>query len=110
MERNGSGYRRTKCSGGRESFCAISFMSANNLGAAAESCGASAPDRWRRTQQARLKRGALDKVIEALAEHLEPPSTPQEASPVRNGHRYLTNRTDCLDYPQIGRASCRERG
>jgi len=75
-------------------------MSANNLGAAAESCGASAPDRWRRTQQARLKRGALDKVIEALAEHLEPPSTPQEASPVRNGHRYLTNRTDCLDYPR----------
>jgi hypothetical protein len=70
------------------------------LGAAAESCQASAPDRWRRTQQARLKRGASEKVMAALAQHLEPPATPKEQAPVRNGHRYLTNRTDCLDYPR----------
>lgn len=68
------------------------------LGAAAESCRASAPERWRRTQQARLKRGAVGKVIGALAEHLEPPATLDEEAPVRNGHRYLVNRTDCLDY------------
>lgn len=76
------------------------FHVSEYLGAAAEACKASAPDRWRRTQQARLKRGALQKVIEALAEHLEAPGTPQEEAPVRNGHRYLTNRTDCLDYPR----------
>ena len=76
------------------------FHVSEYLGAAAERCKASAPDRWRRTQQARLKRGALEKVIEALAEHLEPLGTPEEAAPVRNGHRYLTNRTDCLDYPR----------
>lgn len=69
-------------------------------GAAAQTCRAGAPDRWRRTQQARLKRGALEKVVEALAEHLEPAETPEENAPVRNGHRYLTNRTDCLDYPR----------
>ena len=69
-------------------------------GAAAASCRAQAPDRWRRTQQDRLKRGALGKVMEALAEHLEPAGTPEENAPVRNGHRYLTNRTDCLDYPR----------
>jgi len=68
------------------------------LGAAAESCRASAPERWHRTQQARLKRGAVGKVIGALAEHLEPPATLDEEAPVRNGHRYLVNRTDCLDY------------
>jgi hypothetical protein len=76
------------------------FHVSEYLGAAAESCKASAPARWRRTQQARLKRGALEKVIEALAEHLEPPGTSEEEAPVRNGHRYLTNRTDCVDYPR----------
>jgi Uncharacterised protein family (UPF0236) len=76
------------------------FHVSEYLGAAAESCRASAPDRWRHTQQARLKRGASEKVIEALAQHLEPPTTPEEHAPVRNGHRYLTNRTDCLDYPR----------
>ena len=42
----------------------------------------------------------MTKVIDALSEHLEPPDTPEELAPVRNGHRYLTNRTDCLDYPR----------
>lgn len=70
------------------------------LAEAAPSCRAQAPERWRRTQQDRLKRGALAKVIDALSEHLEPPGTPEEAAPVSNAHRYLSNRTDCLDYPR----------
>jgi len=77
------------------------FHVSEYLGEAAESCNAQAPDRWRRTQQARLKRGACEKVITALAAHLEPEATPDEDAPVRNGHRYLTNRTDCLDYPRV---------
>lgn len=76
------------------------FHVSEYLGEAAESCNAKTPDRWRRIQQARLKRGACEKVIEALAEHVEPKATPDEQAPVRNGHRYLTNRTDCLDYPR----------
>lgn len=86
--------------GRQGTFLCDFFHVSEYLGAAAQSCTASAPDRWRRTQQARLKRGALGKVIEALAQHLEPPATAQEEAPVRNGHRYLTNRTDCLDYPR----------
>jgi hypothetical protein len=70
------------------------------LAEAATSCSAQAPERWLRTQQDRLKRGALAKVIDALAEHLEPPDTPEEQAPVGNAHRYLSNRTDCLDYPR----------
>jgi hypothetical protein len=70
------------------------------LAAAAQTCKPGAADRWRRTQQARLKRGALEKVIDALVPHLEPTDTPEETAPVRNAHRYLTNRTDCLDYPR----------
>jgi hypothetical protein len=70
------------------------------LAAAAQTCKPSAPDRWRRTQQARLKRGALEKVINALAPHLESEETPEQEAPVRTAHRYLTNRTECLDYPR----------
>ena len=39
-------------------------------------------------------------MISALAEHLETEGTPDEEAPVRNGHRYLTNRTEYLDYPR----------
>jgi hypothetical protein len=70
------------------------------LGAATLTCAPSRPNPWRRTQQKRLRRGALPLVVAALAEHLEPDGTPDEAAPVRNGHRYLTNRTECLDYPR----------
>jgi hypothetical protein len=70
------------------------------LAEAAPSCRAQAPERWRRTQQDRLKRGALTKVIDTLAEHLEPTGTAEELAPVTNAHRYLTNRKDCLDYPR----------
>ena len=76
------------------------FHVSEYLGDAAPRCRAHAPDAWRRTQQKRLKRGAAAQVIQALAEHLEPEGTPEEEAPVRNGHRYLTNRTDCLDYPR----------
>ena len=39
-------------------------------------------------------------MIDALEKHLEPAGTPEEESPVRAAHRYLTNRADCLDYPR----------
>jgi hypothetical protein len=70
------------------------------LEAAAPSCRAENPDQWRHTQQKRLRQGAVPKVLEALAEHLEPLGTLEEEAPVRNGHRYLSNRADCLDYPR----------
>ena len=70
------------------------------LGAAALSCRSSQPDAWRRTQQKRLRRGAVQKVIQALEPHLEPEATADEEAPVRKGHRYLNNRLNCLDYPR----------
>ncbi len=70
------------------------------MGAAAPSCRSANPDQWRHTQQKRLRRGAVQKVLEALEEHLEPLTTAEEEAPVRNAHRYLSNRTDCLDYPR----------
>ena len=86
--------------GKQGTFLCDLFHVSEYLGAAAASCRNQAPDQWRRTQQDRLKRGALGKVMAALAEHLEPPGTPEANAPVRNSHRYLTNRADCLDYPR----------
>jgi hypothetical protein len=70
------------------------------LGAASVGCQPHRAEAWRRAQQKRLRRGAVQKVIEALAPYVEPDSTVDEEAPVRNGHRYLSNRLDCLDYPR----------
>ena len=86
--------------GTQGTFLCDYFHVSEYLGQAAPSCRAKSPEQWRRTQQKRLKRGALDKVIDALAEHLEPADAPEEVAPVNNAHRYLTNRKDCLDYPR----------
>jgi hypothetical protein len=69
------------------------------LGAAAQTCRPGQPNRWRRTQQKRLRRGAVAKVMEALEPYVEADPVADAEAPVRNGHRYLQNRLDCLDYP-----------
>jgi hypothetical protein len=86
--------------GAQGTFLCDYFHVSEYLGAAAPSCRPQAPERWRRTQQERLKRGVLAKVINELAERVEPSGTAEELAPVRNAHRYLSNRTDCLDYPR----------
>ena len=85
--------------GAQGSFLCDFFHVSEYLGAAAVSCRRNQPGPWRRTQQQRLRRGAVQKVIEALTPHLEPEGTAEEEAPVRNGYRYLNNRLDCLDYP-----------
>ena len=74
------------------------FHVSEYLGGAAPSCRSKNTDRWRRTQQARLKSGGAGKVMKELSEHMEPSSMPEEQAPVRRCHRYLENRKDCLDY------------
>ena len=86
--------------GTQATFLCDFFHVSEYLGAAAQTCRPTKPNSWRRTQQKRLRRGAVQKVLEALEQHLEPVGTPEEEAPVRNGHRYLTNRMDCLDYPR----------
>jgi hypothetical protein len=76
------------------------FHTSEYLGAAAPTGQAGQADRWRRTQQQRLKRGALQQVIESMEPHLEPVGTADEEAPVRHAHRYVSHRTECLDSPQ----------
>lgn len=50
------------------------------------------------TQKNRLLKNRCVRVIEELEGHLEPPGTAEEEAPVRQAHRYLSNRTGELDY------------
>jgi hypothetical protein len=86
--------------GAQGTFLCDYYHVSEYLAEAAPTCRAKTPEQWRRTQQKRLKRGALQKVIDTLAEHLEAVGTVEELAPVTNAHRYLSNRTDCLDYPR----------
>ena len=71
------------------------------LAAAAPSCRPASPRAWLHTQQKRLKRGAVDKVLASMADFLEDPATtPDELAPVRVATRYLSNRLHCLNYPK----------
>lgn len=99
---DGAEWIRSQCHevfGQQATFLCDFFHVSEYLGAAATSCRPARPDAWRRTQQNRLRRGAVHLVIDSLTEHLEPEGAPEEQAPVRNAHRYLTNRLDCLDYP-----------
>ena len=82
------------------SFLCDFYHVSEYLGAAAVTCRPKHPDQWRRIQQERLRQGAVQKVLDALKESLEPIGTPEEKAPVQNSHRYLTNRIDCLNYPR----------
>ena len=100
---DGADWIRRQCQevfGDQGHFLCDFYHVSEYLGAAAPSCAPRRSDPWRRTQQNRLRRGTAQKVIETLAEHLEPLDTPDEEAPVRNAHRYLANRTDCLDYTE----------
>jgi hypothetical protein len=89
--------------GAQGNFLCDFYHVSEYLCAAAPACRPDQPDRWRRTQQKRLRRGRADKVIASLAEHLEAAGTPDEEAPVRAAHRYLSNRLDSLDYPEADR-------
>lgn len=100
---DGAGWirRQTQEVFGRQgTFLCDFFHVSEYLGEAARTCRKQAPNPWRRTQQRRLKRGAVETVIDALAAHLEPVETSDEFAPVRKAHRYLGKRLDCLDYPR----------
>jgi hypothetical protein len=66
------------------------------LGAAATVIAPEKATPWRHDQQDRLLHNDSAKVLRALARHREPESQPE--APVRAAHRYLSDRTDQLDY------------
>ena len=67
------------------------------LSVASTDCS-SHPKRWMKTQKKRLKSGHAKKVIAALKEHLEAEHISDENAPVRQAHRYMSNRQDQFHY------------
>lgn len=58
----------------------------------------AAGQQWQKTQQDRLRTDHLDAVLNALQPHLEPVGTEDALAPVRQCHRYLSQRMQQLDY------------
>jgi hypothetical protein len=84
---------------GEQSDFLLDFYHASEyLAAAAPSCRPGAEKSWLRTQQKRLKRGAAQLVLKAMSEHEESATTPEEEAPVRTALRYLSRRSEQLDY------------
>jgi hypothetical protein len=67
------------------------------LAAAAPRCDPEQPSRWLEKQKENLKTGAMKQVLAALTAHLEPEKS-DEATPVRDCHRYLINRPSQFNY------------
>jgi len=67
------------------------------LSEASSACSANDSD-WMDTQKKRLKNNEYALVIDSLSKHLEPDSVDNTKAPVNACHRYLSNRTDQLNY------------
>ena len=76
------------------------FHVSEYLAAAAQRCRPDSPHAWRRTQQKRLKRGAVEKVLLAMEPFAEPQTVDDQDAPVRSAIRYISNRLECLDCPR----------
>jgi hypothetical protein len=85
--------------GSQGRFLCDFFHVSEYLGQASATCRPHNPRQWQKTQQARLKRGALPLVLKELRPHMESPELPEEQAAVRCAHRYLNNRQKELDYP-----------
>ena len=77
----------------------IDFYHVSEYLAKAAAAITTAPDRWRRRQQERLKSNRVEKVMDELTPHLEEEEEEGQA-PVRACWRYLSNRLSNLDYQE----------
>lgn len=68
------------------------------LSAAAKAIEPRASQAWLQTQQHRLKTQQIDAVLDAMQPHIEPTDTHEQQAPVRQCHRYLSQRLQQLDY------------
>jgi len=74
------------------------FHVCDYLAAAAKICAPNDDKIWIETQKKLLKNNDYKLVIENLTPHLEGDDSQDRDAPVRACHRYLSNRTDQLDY------------
>lgn len=82
--------------GGQGQYLVDFYHVSEYLAAAAVVIHPKHPERWRRRQQGRLLANQVAAVLRALKPHLEPEAT--TPAPVRDAHRYLSERRAHLDY------------
>ena len=58
----------------------------------------AAQEAWMDAQEDALKTGRLEKVLQRLASHREPPEVDDDRAPIRRCHRYLSARRNQLNY------------
>lgn len=68
------------------------------LSAAADAVAASEKQGWMEEKKTLLKQNRWIEVLRDLEPFLEPVDTPDDDAPVRACHRYIDNRSNCLDY------------
>lgn len=68
------------------------------LGAAANAIEPQASQAWLQTQKHRLQTQQIDAVLHAMQPHIEPAHIDEQQAPVRQCHRYLSQRLQQLDY------------
>ncbi len=82
--------------GGQGDYLVDFYHVSEYLAAAAEVIAPKHPERWRRKQQERLLENKVAVVLRTLAPHLE--AEGDSPAPVRDAHRYLSERKEHLDY------------
>lgn len=87
-----------RCFGTRGSYLIDFYHVSQYLAAAAEAIAPTKPRPWLHQQQARLKANRLKAVLKTLAAHQEPAPRVAAEAPVRACYRYLSNRSQNLDY------------
>ena len=87
-----------RCFGTRGSYLIDFYHVSQYLAAAAEAIAPTQPRPWLHRQQGRLKANRLKTVLKTLAGHQEPAQRVAAEAPVRACYRYLSNRSQNLDY------------
>jgi hypothetical protein len=84
--------------GAQASYLVDFYHVCEYLAAASKACEPNNHRAWAKQQEELLKQNEFEKVIKNLAVHLETNDIENQKAPVRACHRYLSNRTNQLDY------------
>jgi hypothetical protein len=84
--------------GAQASYLADFFHVCEYLADASKTCAPNAPQAWMKIQKSLLKNNDYAAVLDNLTPYLEVDEVENDKAPVRACRRYLSNRTDQLDY------------
>ena len=84
--------------GAQGSYLVDFYHVCDYLAAASATCAPEAAKAWTAAQKESLKNNDYQRVIDNLTPHLEADTIKDDKAPVRACHRYLSNRTDQLNY------------